>query len=142
MPHATNCICSSCRPRRHLHDLLPALIIHAILFACLLLGAGCNQDQRANTIRASIVAVDAARDGFVSWDRDHQMAIVDSATSRADGEAKLAAYRDQRQKVTDGFRLVYRALALAATQTDDPSLRAALDEAAKLLLVITTLRGG
>ncbi len=121
---------------------MPALILHSLLFACLLLGAACNKDQRVNTIHASIVALDAARDGFVQWDHDHQMSIVDAATSREEGAAKLAAYRKKRQDVLDGFQIAYRALALAATQTDDPSLKAALDEAGKLLLLITQLRGG
>lgn len=125
---------------RHLRDLMPALILHALLFVCVMLGAACNQDQRTKTIHASIIAVDVARDGFITWDREHQAQIVEHATSESQGLAELDKYVAKRKPVVDGFQLVYRALALAATQTDEPSLKAALDHAAKLLLDIQRLQ--
>lgn len=122
--------------------LVPSLVLHAVVFAALLVGVSCNKNQRAKSIHATLVAVDAARDGFVAWDREHQQALVDKATSREEGVAALEQYRGRRQVVVDGFEVTYRALAVAATQTDEPSLKAALEQAAQLLLTITQLRGG
>ncbi len=126
---------------RHFRPVIPALVAHAVLFALLVVAAACNQDQRTKTIHATIVSVDAARDGFVSWDRQHQLAIVEKATTREQGEAELVAYRLKRESVVDGFRVAYRGLAVAATQTDEPSLKAALAESGKLLTLIANLRG-
>lgn len=119
-------------------------VVIALLLAGVVLGAapGCGASQRTNAIHASVIAVDAARDGFVAYDAAHQHQIVDQATSLETGRADLAAYRAKRDPVVNAFIIAYRALALAATQTDDPSLTAALAKAAELLQSIEKLKGG
>lgn len=111
------------------------------LFSTSLMSA-CSKSQRADTLHASVVSVNAARDGFVAWDREHQQSIVDHATSHEDGVAALATYRSKRGPIMDTFEVAYRALAVAATQTDDPSLKAALAVSADLIDAITALTKG
>jgi len=115
-----------------------------LLAFCLLVQAlpACSKNQRSKTIHATLVSVDAVREGFVTWDRAHMAGIVEGSTSHDDGTAKLLAYRAKRQPILDGFEVAYRALVVAATQSDDPSLKAALAEAVKLIDSITKLRGG
>jgi hypothetical protein len=120
--------------------LLLALAIIGVSGLPPMLG-GCGGNQRQKTLRASLVIVDAARDGFVSWDATRQTKIVEAATSREEGQAKLDAYREQRKLIVEGFALVYRALASAATQNDDPSLKAAVRDATKLVEQVEALKG-
>lgn len=128
-----------------IRHLSPALTLHLIVFLSMVVAISACKNERLTTIHASIVAVDTARDEFVKWDLDHQHGLIDE--SKAHGEtrdqaaAKLDAYVLKRQVVVDGFRIVYRALALASTQTDELSLTAAKVEIAKLLESILTLRG-
>lgn len=104
--------------------------------------SACNQSQRADTIHASIIAVDAARDGFVPWDLAHQKDVVSAAASRAEADDNLAKYRATQTTIVNTFVVVYRALALAGTQTDDPSLTVALQSAADLVASVKALMGG
>jgi len=130
---------------RHLRsEIAPLALYLGVFLACLGLASvpGCGSGQRQRTLRATLVGTNAARDGFVSWDADHQKAIVDRAASREDGERELAAYRAARDPIVSTFELVYRAIAAAATQSDDPSLRAALDASSSLLDSIKKLTGG
>lgn len=115
----------------------PAAI--AILLAMLV--AACSQNERVSTLHATIIAVNAARDGFTAWDRDHQQSLVTAATTREDAEKAIAEYRVAQTKIVSGFEVAYRALAVAATQTDDLSLKAALTAAAELLDAIQKLKG-
>lgn len=117
------------------------LVVCSALFATSLM-ASCTSSQRADTIHAAVISVDAARDGFVAWDRDHQQSLIDQSTSRDIGLKALASYRDQRQPIMDTFEVAYRALALAATQTDDPSLKAALSSAGDIVDAVKKLMGG
>jgi len=121
-------------------------IAYVVLFlVCMALTAvsattGCTKNQRVESIHASLVAVNAARDGFASWDNDQQQAIVAHATTREEATKALAEYRENRLKVSADFEVAYRLLAVAATQTDDLSLSAALTEASKLVEAIKKLR--
>ena len=103
---------------------------------------GCGGNQRQQMLRTSLVAVNAARDGFVTWDAAHQAQIVAMATSKEDGRARLDAYRTDRAKLVDTFELVYRVIAIAATQSDESSLDAALRASKRLLDSIEKLQGG
>lgn len=96
----------------------------------------CTQDQRQSTIRNTLVTVNAARDGFTTWDRSQQDQIVKDATSREEGVAKLTAYRAERADVVADFEIVYRALAVAATQVDELSLKNAQAAASELIAAI------
>jgi hypothetical protein len=117
---------------------LAHLAILALL--CALVGA-CTKSERTDTLRASLIAVNAARDGFTSWDRQHQQGIVEAATSRDAVQAALEHYREQRTPVVSGFEMAYRALAVAATQTDDPSLQRALASSSQLIDAVKQLIG-
>lgn len=113
----------------------------ALLLVSLSTSSGCAASQRESTIKAAMVTVDTARDGFIAYDAAEQSAIVSKATSLEDGKAKLAAYRAERAKVADLFTVAYRAIA-AATLNDDPSvagLKAALDH---VLAAVAAMKGG
>lgn len=115
------------------------------LLACCMVvatvGAACGPNKRAQTITVALTSVNAARDGFLAWDASHQKALVDSATSREEAEASVAHYYERRKPVTDMLVLVYRALAVAATQNDEYSLSAALGKSAELLTALHELMG-
>jgi hypothetical protein len=125
---------------------MPAFLLYlGVFFACIGLAAApaaCTKNQRVNTIQTSLVAVNVARDGFTAWDLQHQSAIVDAASSRDEAEQKIAAYKAARDPVIAGFEIAYRALAMAATQTDDSSLAVALKASSDLFLAVKQLRGG
>lgn len=104
--------------------------------------ASCTKSKRSDTIRASLIAVNAVRDGFVAWDHAQQALLVDHAASKEEARAALNAYRDKRSDIVTGFEVAYRALAVAATQNDEVSLKAALAESAELINEVRILIGG
>ncbi len=118
-----------------------ASLVCVALLGCMLQSA-CTKNQRVDTLRTSLISLNAARDGFTSWDRDHQQQIVNQATNRDDAVKALESYRDRRKPVAESFEVAYRALALAATQTDDPSLTAALESSRQLVDAVKALIGG
>lgn len=122
---------------------VPSAIFYlGIAFLCIGLVAiptACTKNHRQDTLRASLVTVNGARDVFLTWDRDHQLQIVKDATTRTDAEAKLKEYQDKQANVHLGFEIAYHALATAATQSDDPSLQRALAEVAKIVMSLREL---
>jgi DNA/RNA-binding domain of Phe-tRNA-synthetase-like protein len=104
--------------------------------------SACDRSQRVDTIHSTLIAVNAARDGFTAWDRQHQQTLVAAAVTRETAEQSVSSYRDGRRHVVDGFEVTYRALAVAATQTDDVSLSAALTTATELIDKISDMIGG
>lgn len=115
------------------------LLVFALLGGALAGSAGCTSTQRIDTIRNSLVGVNAARDGFTTWDGQHQHDLVAHAASRVEAEAAIASYHQGRQSVLDGFELAYRLIALAATQNDDPSVQAALTQAGAIIDLVKRL---
>ncbi len=103
--------------------------------------AACSGGQRKDTLRATVISVNAARDGFTTWDGEHQQRIVEVSTSREAAETSLHEYRDKRSTVINAVEVTYRALAMAATQSDDLSLKAALTKASELIDAINKLTG-
>lgn len=122
---------------------LPFLLLCNILAMILLVLAqgGCGPSVRDKTLSAMLVGVNATRDGFVEWDKQHQRTIADAATSVADGEAKLAAYHKAREPVIRSFEIAYRALAVAAIHGDTP-LPTVIQAAADLAEAIKQLKAG
>lgn len=123
---------------------IQAYLVAAICLALFVISlmAACTNGQRQDTLRASIITVDTARDGFIRWDRAHQQAIAENATSRDDVEAKIAAYRAHEQRdIALSFEVAYRAIGIAATQTDQASLSGAVRAVAELLASIKALSG-
>lgn len=121
------------------------LPIYFVLLTALLLIVGCTsctRNERLGTIHTSVIAVNAAKDGFVAWDRLHQQAIADQAASKEEALSTLAAYHERRKPVVNTFEVAYQALAVAATQIDELSLKAALTSAATLIDDIRTLTAG
>ena len=87
-----------------------------ILAFLLALSACPGPDAKQKALQTSLTALNAARDGFVVWDKNHQQKIVDEATSLEQGKAALAAYRAKRAPVEQGFVVAYSALATAALE--------------------------
>lgn len=92
-----------------------------VLFTLLAL-ASCGASQREQTIASVLAATDAARDGFITWDKAHQISIVNGSTSETDAKAKLESYRSSRAKIVEAFEGMYRAIAIAASLNDDTSV--------------------
>lgn len=83
--------------------------------------AGCGANTRRATLTAELVALNAARDSYVRWDRDYQMSIVERATSRDEARANVDAYRSTVQvAVMRAFAFAYGQLAAAAVDDKKP----------------------
>jgi len=103
---------------------------------------GCGASQRETMIRSALIAADTARDGFLAYDRAHELGLTahcDPAAETKDqcaakvaaSGAALASYQAQRSKLDPLFALVYRAIAAAWIANNDQSLvsmQAALDQ--------------
>lgn len=130
--------------RRSITWPLAALI--SLFLAFIAVNSACTKNQRLSTIRATLVSVNTTRDEFSAWDLDHQReiykAVLAAGGTKDDALAKIAAYEDKRRKVVDSFELTYKALALAATQTDGASFTAAIDAAKELIDSVNKLRSG
>lgn len=114
----------------------------ALLLLVVLL-AGCGASARERTLQATLLTVNASRDGFITWDRAAQDAIVADAPDLDTGRAELVAYRDKRAKVVTLFESAYRAIAIAAVLNDDPRSLVNLTTAAGILMTaLGELTGG
>lgn len=94
--------------------------------------AGCASSTRESTIKTAFVTVQATDSAWHVYDSQHQDAIIASATSLADGKAKLAEYRRTQARVTGALTAALEAIKAAVTLNDDQSmaaLKAALDDA-------------
>ena len=112
---------------------------HQLIFVLLLIGLGaCGGRQQM--LSSTFSAVRAADDGFATWDRDHQDSIVTHATSLADGEAKLGAYRGDRARVEAAFVVAYKALAAALLDSDSSTVDV-VEAASALYQAIAGLQG-
>lgn len=111
-----------------------------LLAATTLLACGASTRQKA--IDTGLASLNAARDGFVTFDALHQEQIVAKATTLEEGKAQLAAWREKRKRVVDAFVIAYRALSTAALLNDDQSLAAFITAAATVAKTIDELTGG
>lgn len=127
------------RPQPFVFNFLS--LVCFLLFASSL-GAACSKDKRQTTIRTSLVAVNAASAGYLEYDHRTQQAIVERATTREMAVEGLAEHRTKRAGVIDTFVVVYRMLAVAATQTDQPSLDTAVAAASDLVAEVTKIIQG
>ncbi len=82
-----------------------------VLSAC---GGGSIIKQADKSLSVALSATNAARDNFVAYDKNHQLTIVDNATTREEGEAAQKAYRGERDAVLRAFTAAYSAIAAAA----------------------------
>jgi hypothetical protein len=107
-----------------------------------LVQAGCGgPSKRARTLQTVLVSVNAARDGFAEFDRQQQQHVLEAAPTREEYLAEIEAYKKARQPVLEYFEVAYRALAVAALQHDEVSLKRALDEVADLIAAVNKLTG-
>jgi hypothetical protein len=97
--------------------------------------SGCGASARERAIKTAFLATNAARDGFVMFDAQHQLEIVDKAQTKEEGAAALATWRSQRDSVVSLFVVTYYAISAAATFTDDPKTLASLLETAHRLKI-------
>jgi len=114
----------------------------ALLALALALSAACGPNARQTSLKTSLTALNAARDGFVQWDKTAQAKIVEDATSLDQGKAALKAYRDKREPIIEGFTIAYSALALAALEDNVARLTEAIAAAAALYELIKDLTDG
>lgn len=87
---------------------------------------------RTKVINVTMVSADTANAAFVAFDAAKQDAIVKDATSLADGEKSLLAWRAKQTQVRVLFDNLYRAIAMAKMVDDDASV-ASMMRAAKLV---------
>lgn len=101
----------------------------------------CGQSARQKTLKASLVSLNASRDGFLAWDREHQQQIVYRAESLAEGRAALAAYHEKRRLVVLGFEIAYKGLATAALSPSETNVVAFLSNFKQLYEMLRELTG-
>jgi hypothetical protein len=106
-----------------------------------LLSACPGPDAKQKALQTSLTALNAARDGFLAWDKNHQQKIVDEATSLEAGKAALAAYRAKREPVTQAFVVAYSALAVAALEKSAAMILEAALAAKEAYTLVKTLTG-
>jgi hypothetical protein len=97
----------------------PALFVLLIAFVIAACGGNVGRQQ---TLLATLITVDATKDAFVAFDRAHQDAIVDAATSKDEAKAKVAEWRKTQQRIASLFEAAYDALHAAVVASDDQSL--------------------
>lgn len=108
----------------------PVFLI-VLVFTLLACGSGVNQREAA--FKATLTAINQARDGFTMFDRDLQIAIATNVSPPELAAKALADYRKKRELIVDGFISAYQALATAFTAKDTPTFQATLDAAIKIL---------
>jgi len=115
--------------------------IVSILIALSLFACGQNaQLKRNSSLIVALTTVDAARDSFIAWDREHQETIVKNATSKEDAEAKLTAYRKKQAEISSLFKSAYDTMKAAAEINNDQSMKAMLDVVMQLSKVLDDLK--
>lgn len=106
---------------------LVPLVLLLVLVAC------GGQNKRVETLKATLVVVNQARDGFLKFDTNAQTVIVETAVSREKAVERLTLYRKHAALIVDAFVLAYQAIATAATLEDDDA------SITSMLLAVKTL---
>lgn len=112
-----------------------------LITSCMLMSS-CTRNQRVDTLRASVQSLDVAREGYVAWDLVWQQAIVADAPSLEVAVTKVAEHRKNQDQIKAGFDLAYRLVALAATSSDEASLKEALRQVEAIIREVTLLANG
>lgn len=126
--------------RRRVEVLRLAWLAAILSFICL--APACAASQRESTIKAALITTDAARDAFIAYDDTAQDKIVTAATSLEQGRAALADYREKRARYVTAFAVAYRAIAVAVTLNDQPSLTGMQAAVAQVLAAVAAVTGG
>jgi hypothetical protein len=94
--------------------IILTLALAGLAFAAL--GCGVSGITAARHAVATAAKVQkSAIDSFTTWDKFHMMEIVDQAKDMESGNAALAKYRAEREKVVTAIRAVWAAT--VATET-------------------------
>jgi len=102
----------------------------------------CGASAREKTIHATLLATNAGREAFVTFDERHQLAIVEGAPTEAEGYARLETYKARRDRIAADFEALYRTIAMAMVlEHDGKSLQNVLDAAKTLNDDLKTLTG-
>lgn len=112
----------------------------SILIILLVLAAACGAGQRERTIKATLAAVNEARDTFVRYDNVAQQTIVSVAPNYERGLAALLVYRKRREVVVEAFAKAYRAIAMAATLNDATTIPEMIAAARYVAGALNTLK--
>jgi hypothetical protein len=104
-----------------------AIVAFALAFTA------CGPSLREKTIHTTLVATNATREAFVTYDEHKQLDIVEHAPTEAEGLAQLEAYKARRDRLVAAFEHLYRALAIAAVLNDDATSLSNVIEAARIL---------
>ena len=121
----------------HTRRLIPVLL----LLGALAPTGACTPSARKTALKTSLVSLDAAREGFVQWDKHKQTTIVADATSLEDGKTALTIHRNKRAPIIEAFTLAYSALALAALDDNSERLTEAINAAASVYRLIKAVTG-
>ena len=114
--------------------------VSVVAFA-VVVAACAGQAKHEKTLKTTLVSLNAARDGFVTWDRLHQEQIIKDAPSLAEGKSALATYREARQPVSLVFEVAYRGLAVAALDPSDLNVMRVLEQVKEVVETIRVLTG-
>lgn len=91
------------------------MLVHILAAAILWSACGGSVVDRTNkALNTALSATNAARDQFTKWDAQHQLAIVDKASTRTEAETNLKTYRTKRQRIVQAFTVAYTSMATAA----------------------------
>lgn len=110
---------------------LAILIVLACLAVSLAL-AGCGANARTVTLRAAVATAKVTVAAMDAYTEQHEIALANAASSKEDGEAKLAAYEHRLVLVDDALNALLLAVSAAAVANDDASLAAVAPAALKL----------
>jgi DNA-binding LytR/AlgR family response regulator len=109
-----------------------AYLRHLVLFIAVVCPA-CGGSSKLRALQASKLAVDTIYTGMETFDRAHQIEIINGAKTRDEAITRIQAYRDQRAVIIEAFIVAYKALAAAAFDLSDLKYLEALAKAKDLV---------
>lgn len=116
--------------RHHPRAITLLLVVVAFVSAC-----ASHQAE----LRIALTTINAASDGFVAWDDQHQADVVAHAVSLDQGKADLASYRKKREPVIRIFAVAYKATATAALEPTTENLLVLAADLADLKTAVVEL---
>ena len=121
-------------PYRAVYRLLSYLALAVALCAAT---ASCVSYQ--SELKAALVTTDAAAKSFEVYDQQHQASILTTSTTFDEWKATITEYRRKQQAVLDSLVLVYQAIATAALNPSDVTVKVVTDDLADLKAVLHDL---
>ncbi len=109
-----------------------SLLLLVFLFAC-------GASARTKSLQSTLVAVNVVRDTFLAVSAKREDQIVEAATSKEEGRAKLDAFRQATIPIVSAIGNAYRAIAAASLLSDSASVGEAAGAAAKAATLVKEL---